>query len=349
MELELGHHVTPPNAKTPTAKQVAALAKVSPITVSRTLSGGKNVRADVQKRVFDAIEQLGYVRNESARTIRPGQRSGLIGVVITNIGNPYYGQFALGVERIAAERGRKIILGNTGEEIDRERQLVGAFVGQQAEGLIVVPAGASEMKARHLESNRVGGIPVVLASRTIEDLETDTVLLEDFEGAYTATSDLIMSGHSRIAFVGNVLSVSTARQRRDGFLTALRDGGVDPQPEYMAAGQLNSQSAKDRAKLLLKTSPPPTAIFCANNRNAIGVLQAISELGPLDPMPTVVSFDDLELASLLPMPMLIVSHDPAELGSIAAQLLFDRIDGIVTGAPRTLRLPVSVYPSGKRG
>ncbi|MGO2097476.1 MAG: LacI family DNA-binding transcriptional regulator, partial [Candidatus Microbacterium stercoravium] len=100
-------------ARRPTIKEVAQLAQVSPMTVSRTLSGGVNVRPDVQEKVFAAVEELGYYRNENARSIRPGHTSGLIGVAITNIANPYYSTFALGVEEEAALTGRRMLLGNT--------------------------------------------------------------------------------------------------------------------------------------------------------------------------------------------------------------------------------------------
>ncbi len=115
----------------PTVKEVAELAGVSPMTVSRTLAGGVNVRPDLQERVFAAVAELGYHRNENARSIRPGQSSGLIGVAITNIANPYYSTFALGVEEEAARTGRRILLGNTSEDPTREAQLVNDFLGRR--------------------------------------------------------------------------------------------------------------------------------------------------------------------------------------------------------------------------
>ena len=111
------------SARRPTVKEVAQLAGVSPMTVSRTLSGGVNVKPEVQARVLAAVEKLGYHRNENARSIRPGQSSGLIGVAITNIANPYYSTFALGVEEEAARSGRRILLGNTAEDAAREERV----------------------------------------------------------------------------------------------------------------------------------------------------------------------------------------------------------------------------------
>lgn len=340
-------------ATTPTVKDVAELAGVSPMTVSRTLSGGKNVRAEVQEKVLAAVAELGYHRNENARSIRPGQSSGLIGVAITNLGNPYYGQFALGVEEVAAVHGRRIMLGNTGEELAREDQLVSDFVGRQVEGLIVVPTGGS---ARHLRAERLGGIPIVLASRTVEGLSADTVLLDEVTGAYEATKRVLETGHTRIGFLGNVVSVSTGRRRYDGFLRALAEFGIEPEAELIRRGQQDIAAARRAMEELLALEHPPTAVFSANNRNTIGALQAIgapqavsagtgsggtSTVRPQPP--TIIGFDDVELADLMQVPLLIVSHDPKELGARAAQMLFERLENPeLTAAARLVELPVRV-------
>jgi LacI family transcriptional regulator len=327
----------------PTVKDVAERAGVSPMTVSRTLSGGKNVRAEVQEKVFAAVAELGYHRNENARSIRPGHSSGLIGVAITNLGNPYYGQFALGVEEVAAQHGRRIMLGNTGEDFARESQLVSDFVGRQVEGLIVVPTGGG---SQHLTPERLGGIPLVLASRTVDGLAADTVLLDDVNGSYQATARLIERGHERIGFLGNVVSVSTARRRYEGFLRALHEAGLEHDPELVRRGQQDAAAARRAMDELLDLEHPPTAVFSANNRTTIGALQAIGarqRLGILSEPPTLVGFDDVELADMMQVPLIIVSHDPTRLGARAAQMLFDRLDDPhLDAAARLLELPVHV-------
>lgn len=333
----------------PTVKDVAEHAGVSPMTVSRTLSGGKNVRAEVQERVLAAVAALGYHRNENARSIRPGHSSGLIGVAITNLGNPYYGQFALGVEEVASQHGRRIMLGNTGEELSRENQLISDFVGRQVEGLIVVPTGGG---SEHLSAKRLGGIPLVLASRTVDGLDADTVLLDDIHGAYESTKRLLEAGHTRIGFLGNVVSVSTARRRYEGFLRALEEFGVAPDPVLIRRGQQDVAAAREAMDALLDLDNPPTAIFSANNRNTIGALQAIgtrAQRGAASTPPTLVGFDDVELAEMMQVPLIIVSHDPRELGAHAARMLFDRLDNpLLDDAPRLVELPVSVGASPSR-
>lgn len=332
----------------PTIREVAHLAGVSPMTVSRTLSGGKNVRPEVQRRVFDAVSTLGYHRNENARSIRPGQRSGLIGVAITNLGNPYYGNFALGVEEVASQRGRRILLGNTGEDLARERQLVSDFIGRQVEGLILVPTGAA---ADHLRPERLGNIPLVLASRTVEGLDADAVLIDDVQGAYESTKRILEAGHTRIAFLGNVMSVSTARRRFDGFRQALADFGMTPDAALVMRGQQDTAAAQRAMEKLLDLSDPPTAVFSTNNRNTIGALKAIGARRDQrvdSTPPTLVGFDDIELAAMMQVSLLIVSHDPKALGARAAEMLFDRLDDLVLDqqSPRVVELPVVVGEFG---
>lgn len=321
----------------PTIREVARAAGVSPMTVSRTLAGGKNVRPDMQERVFAAVTSLGYHRNENARTLRPGQASGLIGVAITNLANPYYGNFALGVEEVAATHGRRILLGNTGEDSDRERQLVTEFIGRSVEGLIVVPSGS----ATHLRPEAVQDTPLVLASRTVRGLRADAVVLDDVGGAFRGTSALIEAGHTRIAYLGNVLSVYTGRRRFEGYAKALTEHGLPVALELVRRGQQDVTAATEAMLELLALEQPPTAVFAANNRNAIGTIHAISQRRAAGRPVTLplVSFDDFELSEMMPMPVTVVDHDARALGREAARLLFDRLLGVENGAARTVLMP----------
>ncbi|GAA2148245.1 LacI family DNA-binding transcriptional regulator [Glycomyces algeriensis] len=329
-------------ARQPTIKEVATLAGVSPMTVSRTLAGGVNVRPDLQARVMAAVRELGYYRNENARSLRPGQPSGLIGVAITNLANPYYGNFALGVEEVAAEHGRRIILGNTGEDAGRERQLVSDFIGRQVDGLILVPTSG---EAAHLQPERLGDVPLVLASRRVPGLDVDTVLLDDVGGAYRGTIGLLDAGHTRIGFLGNRSSVFTGERRYRGYEQAMTERGAPVDPSIIARDQQDVDAASRAARAMLDHPEPPTAIFSANNRNTIGALREIGRRirdGLPGPRPAVVSFDDFELSELMPVPVTIIDHDARLLGREAATLLFARLEGTAESKPNTVELPVTI-------
>jgi LacI family transcriptional regulator len=336
------------HGKPPTVTEVARHAGVSPMTVSRTLAGGANVRPDLQERVLASVRELGYRRNENARILRPGQASGLIGVAITNLGNPYYGNFALGVEEAAAETGRRIVLGNTGGDPARERQLVADFLGRQVEGLVLVPTGGP---SDHLQPERLGDVPLVLASRRIYGLDVDVVLLDDVGGAYSGTLALLDAGHTRIGYLGYVSSAFTGARRYEGYVRALEERGIRPDPDLVLREQEDARSAGGAIRRLLDLEEPPTAIFSANNRNSIDALHEIGRrlragAAPSE-MPALVSFDDFELAELMPVPVTIVGHDPRQLGREAARLLLSRLgSGAGHGGPaRMVEMPVRVAPA----
>jgi LacI family transcriptional regulator len=328
----------------PTIKEVAQHAGVSPMTVSRTLAGGINVRPDLQEKVLAAVRVLGYHRNENARSLRPGQASGLIGVAITNLGNPYYGNFALGVEEVAAEYGRRIVLGNTGEDPARERQLIADFIGRQVEGLVLVPSGGA---SDHLRPERLGDIPIVLASRRVYGLDVDAVLLDDVGGAYRGTRALLDAGHTRIGFLGNVRSVFTGQRRFEGFTRALQERGMEPDAALVQREQQDVDSARDAMRRLLDLDEAPTAVFSANNRNTVGALKEIGrrlrEGADVAAMPAIVSFDNFELAELMPVPVAVIDHDARQLGREAARLLLSRLGSAAHRGPaRLVEMPVTL-------
>lgn len=323
-----------------TVRDVATLAGVSPMTVSRTLASGQGVRPELQARVLAAVEELGYRRNENARSLRPGQSSGLIGVAITNLANPYYGEFAIGVEEEAAGWGRRILLGNTGEDQSRERQLVADFLGRRVDGIIVVPAAGTDTS--HLTPRSLDGRPLVLASRLAPGVDADAVVLDDIGGAERATRVLLEEGHRRIAYLGNIASVITGQRRYEGFTRALATADIVPDPRLVLRGQQDVAAAVAAMTSLLDLPEPPTAVFAANNRNAIGAITAIARHPHVTEGTHVVSFDTFDLADLSPVPLTVVDHDAHELGRVAARLLMERVAGTRTEA-RVETLPVRLY------
>lgn len=319
--------------KRPTIRDVAARAGVSPMTVSRTLAGNQTVNEQLRQKVVAAVVELGYHRNENARSLRPGHSSGLIGVAITNVANPYYGTFTQGIEEVVSRTGRRILLGNTQESPVLEEQLTNDFLGRRVDGLIVVPTG---MTWRHLEQAQAAGVPVVIAAREVPDLEVASVLVDDEGGAYSGTMALLDDGHRNIAFLGNTPNVATSARRYRGFAAAFDDKGVVQNPDLVTPGQQDVESASMAMRALLDLEPRPTAVFCANNRNAVGAVTEIARQvssGQLDleNVPSVLSFDDFELSNALQFPVSVIEHDSREMGRIAARLLLAQMSGSASG------------------
>lgn len=303
----------------PTMKQVATLAQVSAMTVSRVLRGDTGVSADKRARVEAAVGQLGYRPNVLARNFRHGQGSGTIGLIVTNLANPFYARLALGIEAAVAEDGLRVMITNTAGDPVREREAVRDFSARRVEGLILVPAGADQS---YLAEELAGGLPVVTVARPPAGYEADCVLVDDFGGAYAATSRLLSAGHRRIGFLGNPPSVYTGSERYRGYCAALSEAGLDSDDSLVRRGQEDLSSAERAATELLALPQPPTAIFCTNNRNTLGAYRALRHH---DRQATLAGFDDFDLADVLSVPVLVVDYDPDEIGRRAARLLGERL------------------------
>ena len=298
---------------------VAKHAGVSPMTVSRTLHDDDRVSPTTRAKVLASVEALGYRRNEVARSLRNGQSSDLLGLVVTNLANPFYSQLALGVEALAAEHGMTLVLGNTGEDVRREKELVDSLVARRVSGMIVVPAGSDHT---HLRPARLDGTPVVLAARPPSGADLDCVLVDDFGGARAATDLLIGAGHRRIGFLGQRPNLWTSAERFRGFCTAMAEAGLDLDEQNMRFSLHDISAAERAAGELFRLPAAPSALFATNNRNTIGAVRAITRT---QPDTVLAGFDDFELADMVGMPLSVVAYDPAEVGKQAAQLLIDRI------------------------
>lgn len=307
------------------------------MTVSRVLNGGENVRPALRKKVMAAAAALDYRRNENARSIRPGQRSGLVGVIITNIANPYYARVMSGVEGVIGRSGRRILVGISHSDLDLEKELVSDMIGRQVEGLIVVP---SDNESKHLAPERLG-IPVAIASRPLAAVEADMVMVNDVGGASAGVGYVLDAGFHRVAFVGAGASVSTSARRLEGYRLAHQNAGVPVCEELVRRDATDDASAETIVRQLLALPEPPTAYFTATNRMAVGALRALMPAAGENP-PPLVSFDDFDLAELMPYPLVIVDHDAPALGRAAAQMLLRRLDDAEAGPYIKVTLPAEI-------
>ncbi|MYS22101.1 MULTISPECIES: LacI family DNA-binding transcriptional regulator [unclassified Streptomyces] len=323
-------------------KQVATIAGVSAMTVSRVLRGDTGVSADKRARVEAAVRQLGYRPNTLARNFRHGQGTGTIGLIVTNLANPFYARLALGIEAAVAEEGLRVMITNTAGDAARERDAVADFSARRVDGLILVPAGADQA---YLAEELPAGLPVVMVARPPAGYEADCVLVDDFGGAYAATSRLLAAGHRRIGFLGNPPSVYTGSERYRGYCAALENAGVHPDDELVKRGQEDLASAERAASELLALPHPPTAVFCTNNRNTLGAYRALRHH---ELRATLAGFDDFDLADVLSVPVLVVDYDPDEIGRRAAHLLGERLARPATGTlpPRRVVVRTSIITHG---
>ncbi|MEA2318991.1 MAG: LacI family transcriptional regulator, partial [Solirubrobacteraceae bacterium] len=325
-------------APRPTMRDVADRAGVSLKTVSRVINGEIGVAARTAERVGVAIEELGFERNDLAASLRQGQSSGTLGLIIEDVANPFYSAVAQGVENAARDRGLMLITASAREDRERERELVAALMRRRVDAILMVPAGRDH---RYLASAR-HHVPTVFVDRPPHNFDADTVLIDNAGGARRGGAHLIAHGHTRIAFVADEADLYTARERLAGYRQALAAAGVPEDPALVRTGNRSAAEAEDTVRRLLGLPPGerPTALLSANNRNTVGALRAMGRHGD---RPAIVGFDDFELADVLGVT--VMRSDPAELGERAAALAFARLDGH-DGPPRSLTIPTTLIIRG---
>lgn len=314
---------------------VAAAAGVSLKTVSRVVNGEPGVRDETAALVQEAIARLGFSRNDLARALRHGRRTGLLGLVIEDVANPFYSAIARGVEEIARTRGMLAIAGSSNEDSAQERDLVRLFCERRVDGLLIVPAG--EDHAYVLSETR-SGTPIVFIDRPPGNIDADVVLLDNIGGARSAVEHLLAQGHVRIAFVGDEPGIFTVRERLRGYCETLAQAGVAQDESLIRLGAHDADAAERIVAELLALPEPPTALFAGNNRITVGVLRVLSRNAF---RPAVVGFDDLELGELLTVPTTVVSYDAADLGRRATEVIVRRLAGD-SGPPSRVVLPTTL-------
>ena len=308
---------------------VARAASVSLKTVSRHVNGATNIAPDLDDRIRDAIQELGYRRNHSAASIRPGRRSGVVGVIIEDIGNPFYSALVRGAEGVLEEAGLLLLSASSEEDGSRHDLLMERLLERRVDGLIVVPPrhGGTSW------SGTPGLPPVVYVDRPGPMKDVDVVVADDFGGARDATSLLVSNGARRIAFVGDSLEIATVAERRRGYRAVLAAAGIGADPEWELTDRHDVSEAAQAVTSLLQRTAGPDGLFCANNRCSLGALHAFRALGRRIAM---VGFDDFEAATVAQPAVSVVSQDAHGMGRLAAEQLMRRIGGDTRPAQRVV-------------
>jgi LacI family transcriptional regulator len=322
-----------------TMSDVARLAGVSIKTVSRVVNDEPAVHPETAERVLAAIEQLGFRRNLGARNLRRGSSTATIGLVMEDVGNPFYSELNRAVEKIATSFGRHVLTGSSGEDSDRERELALEFCARRVDGLLVVPAGTQH---GYLVPEVRAGTPVVFLDRPPGNIAADTVLVDNLGGTVKAAEHLAQHGHRRIAFLGDRPDIFTAAERLRGFREGCLRAGLPFDERLALLRTPTREGVADAVSRLLAAPAKATAIIAGNNRVTVHLLRALAHVSP---RPAVVGFDDFELADLLDPPVTVIAHDVSRLGEAAAELLFARIHGD-SSVPRKVVLPVHLIPRG---
>jgi len=305
-------------------REVAALAGVSIKTVSRVINGEAGVSADTTARVARAVERLDYRQDFAASELRrTHRRSATIGMVLEDLANPYSAAVLRAVEDVARTRHMMVLAGSCDNDDERERTLVSALTGRRVDALVIMPAGADHS---YLLTERRAGTPIVFVDRPPAFLDADAVVADNVAGTRLGVRHLVAHGHRRIAYLGDLQSISTAQQRHQGYREELAAQGI-PIDERLVRVDLHGMEAAEAVTTeLLNLPDPPTAVFSAQNFLTIGVLRALRRAGRHRQV-ALVGFDDILLADLLDPGITVIAQDPARIGRVAAELLLRRLDG----------------------
>ncbi|MEU7008908.1 LacI family DNA-binding transcriptional regulator [Streptomyces sp. NPDC046332] len=317
-------------------KDVAALAGVGLKTVSRVVNGEPGVTPDTERRVQEAIDSLGFRRNDSARVLRKG-RTASVGLVLEDLADPFYGPLSRAVEEVARAHGALLINGSSAEDPEREQELALALCARRVDGLIVIPAGTDH---RYLEPEIKAGVATVFVDRPAGRIDADVVLSDSFGGSRDGVAHLIAHGHRRIGFIGDQPRIHTATERLRGYRAAMEDAGLDVDPSWVSLGPTAPDRVREAVTAMVSGREPVTALFAGNNRVTVTAVRTLA--GRPDPV-ALVGFDDIELADLLGIT--VIAQDAAALGRTAAERLFRRLDGF-DDEPAHVVLDTRLIPRG---
>jgi DNA-binding LacI/PurR family transcriptional regulator len=326
----------------PTMRDVARVAGVSLMTVSRVVNREPGVQPETAAKVERAIRQLGYHRNDAARQLRRhSEPTKTIGLLVDDIANPFFATLARAVEDAARLHSCVVLIGSSNDSLAREREVISAFCARRVDGVILVPAAGSH---RFLRAQQELGVKVVCVDRPAANLKVDTVLVDNRHGAHVAVRHLIAHGHRRVGYLGDREDIWAVRERYAGFVEALAEEGLTPDLTIIRHGLRSEAQAAEAAAEVLRQPDPPTAIFASNDLVTMGVIDGLQDTGRVGRV-ALVGFDEFPLADKLTPPVTVVAQDPVAIGATAAQLLFARIAGD-TSSPRDVVLLTRLVARG---
>jgi LacI family transcriptional regulator len=303
----------------PTIADVARECGAGSMTVSRVMNGKKHVSDAMTKRVRAAIVKLGYEPNEAARILK-GQPPRTIGLIVPDLADPFFSTCAHAVQQLAAKHGYMTLLFACEGQKNTEAEELRMMKSRNIAGILIVPSNVSS--DHELKELRVRGVPIVMLDRTLPDLDAGEVMVENREGAHKAINHLIEHGHRQILCVGYDSRFNSIGQRISGYREAMTEAGLKPQLLILNRETSISPQLLKR----LRSTQRPSALFTLNNVTTTNVLHALQRANISVPREVaIIGFDDLDLASLLAVPLTAVRQPVAELGRSAARLLLDWI------------------------
>ena len=318
-----------------TLKDIAEQSGVSISTVTRVLNHKAReyrISEETSKLVIKTASRLRYRPNQLARGLRL-KKTQTIGLLAPDISNPFFAYITRRIQNIAAEHEYSLVICNTNENQAVEIEQTQLLLSKGLDGFIIMPVGLS---FKHLLSVKKEGVPIVLIDRCFEELPFNSVVVDNYRGAYLAVEHIIDCGHKRVAMIQGLPHTYTNNGRVAGYRDALRKHKIKIDKNYIVGSDFGRENGYLSTKSLLLLEKPPTAIFLSSDLIALGALEAIFEMGLKIPDDiSLVAFDDIDFAPFLISPLTVVSQPKDLIGELAVNLLIEQISG------KNIRKPVT--------
>ncbi len=322
-----------------TITDVARAASVSPSTVSNLLNGrSKRMRPQTKTRIENAIKALGYRPNKAAQQLKTGHAR-IIGLIVPSVANPFYGMFARHVEKTALAHDYQVLLCNSERDSARERDYAEELWGYGVRGIIF---GSSLMQFSHLDDLIERGLHLVAFDRLTQEQDTmiiDSIGVDNAFATRLAVKHLLSLGHRRIAFLSGRIRTVSRIDRLNGYLSALRENGIEPDDDLIWHGMTNGsfgdadaiERGRQGAHELFSKADPPTAVFAINDMYAFGAYAGARDLGLVIPDDvSIVGMDDIMLTEVVQPPLTTIRQPIAEIAQQATERLIGRIQETYT-------------------
>ena len=325
-------------------RDVAKAAKVSVGTVSNVLNRPEVVAPETLARVQGTIKDLGFVPNGFARHLRSGN-SRTLGLIVPDVANPFFTEVARGVEDAASKRDYAVFLCNSDESASKEDRYINVLIEQQVRGVLITP---TDVKSDRLDAMRDRGIAVALVDREIKGRKQCSVSVDDVHGGQLGIEYLTGLGHTDIAWVCGPDSIPQVADRGAGVAKAAKFAGA--KVETIRVSLMNTTQGEEAAKKILALKTTPTAIFCANDLVALGVMRTLRENKfKIPEQVSVLGYDDIEFAASAAVPLSSISQPAYQMGVTAADLLLNECEEADTHEHQQIRFQPQLVERASTG
>ena len=337
------HHPKKKKPEAVTMRDVARTAKVSQSTVSRILSPASSgskvmISEETREKVLAVVKQLGYHPNQYARSLR-GKKNHMIGMLIADIGNPFYHPMVRAVQDVASHYHYSVMIANSDHLREKEITFCEALLRRPVDGAVIVPYHLADDDLQNLISRT--GMSISAVGNHIQHPEVDVTFADDAKVSYEAIDWLIKQhGHRRIAMICGNREFPVTIRRYGAYRKVMADAGLPVPDDYIIEEEWTDEGGRRAIKTLLNLPEPPTAVFAASDIFAIGALEAAEEMNYRVPEDiAIIGFDDIPAASWVRPRLTTVAQYPGEMGTLLANALFQRILGEYSGVSRRYEVP----------